>query len=61
MGQETAEQRRALTRAIWQYPRDQATIIVIDNRLRNRPEEGKGTNVAIDPVRIPMLPDGVSD
>src|SRR5690606_35776051 len=49
VGQEAAEQRRSLARAVGQDLDHQATIIVVDDRLRHGPEEGERMDVAIDP------------
>ena|GEM_PF-6374432 len=49
VGQEAAEQRRPLAGAIRQDLRDQATVVVIDDRLRPGPEEGECMDVAVDP------------
>lgn len=49
MGQESAEQRRALACSIRYDLCHQAAIVVVDDRLRHGPEERKRMDVAIDP------------
>ena len=49
MGQEPAEQRRPLARAIGQDPGHKAAVIVINDRLRHGPEKRERMDVAIDP------------
>ncbi|MBB4120359.1 hypothetical protein GGR30_000254 [Martelella radicis] len=49
VGQEPAEQRRPLARAIRQDLRHKAAVVVIDDRLRHGPEKGERMDVAIDP------------
>ncbi len=49
MRQETAEQRSTLAGAVWQDLRHQTAVVVIDDRLRNRLEEGEGVDVTVNP------------
>lgn len=49
MGQEPTEQCRALASAIRQDLRNRASIVVIDDRLRLRPEEREGMDMAVQP------------
>ena len=49
MRQEAAEQDGPLAGAIGQDLRHQAPVIVIDDRLRHCPKEGKGVDVAVHP------------
>src|SRR5690606_21364666 len=47
--QEPAEQFRPFAGAVRQDLCHQASVIIIDDRLRNRAEEGKGMDMAVDP------------
>jgi hypothetical protein len=49
MRQEPTEQLGPLARAVWQNLRDQASIVVIKNRLWNPAEECKSMNMTINP------------
>ncbi len=49
MGQKPAEQRRPLARAVSQDLGHQAAVVVVDDRLRHGPEEGKRMDVPIYP------------
>ena len=64
VGQEAAEQRGALAGAVGQDLGHEAAIIVVDDRLRHGPEEGKGMDVAVHPGlrhrrRTSRLPKGI--
>ena len=49
MGQEAAEQCRALACAVGQNLRHQAAVVVVNDRLRHSAEEGEGLDMAVHP------------